>query len=114
MNGFTNKGLDEERDYGIPTLTNFINDDPPKKSYFDEEDQDESKDKFDENEYLSVNNIQNSNLQTLNYLTHDAVPLSVFYQNHDKMNRALRPTLEQLHTGVGLDESNKRSWVSFF
>ncbi|XP_065666416.1 solute carrier family 12 member 2 isoform X4 [Hydra vulgaris] len=49
----------------------------------------------------------------LNDFTHDAVPLSVFYKKHltiDKTQNNTRPTLEQLHKGVGLENAKKRHW----
>ena len=56
--------------------------------------------------------------QTLGYLTHDAVPLSVFYRNEASRENSLggdtRPTLEQLHKGEGLENAKKRHWVSGF
>ncbi|XP_065666504.1 solute carrier family 12 member 2 [Hydra vulgaris] len=102
MNVFENKGLDvDEPKFSIPTNNDY------KIPYYDVEEIDDT---FDENSCTKGNKISNLDNLTLNYLTHDAVPLSVFYHNHDNMNRALRPTLEQLHTGVGLDDNNKRSW----
>ena len=40
-------------------------------------------------------------LDEINYLTHDAMPLSIYYRNEDSNNKIYdkRPTLEQLHNG---------------
>ena len=69
----------------------------------------------DHNETTQQRN--NTHTQTLGYLTHDAVPLSVFYRNQASMENATggdtRPTLDQLHKGEGLENAKKRHWVSF-
>lgn len=54
-----------------------------------------------------------NNTHTLGYLTHDAVPLSVFYRNQESMENIAgdkRPTLDQLHKGEGLENAKKRHW----
>ena len=58
--------------------------------------------------------ISSQSRSILNDFTHDAVPLSVFYKKHhsvDKTHSNTRPTLEQLHKGVGLENAKKRHWV---
>lgn len=63
------------------------------------------------------NNRTHTNTQTMGYLTHDAVPLSVFYRNQESMENLAgdkRPTLDQLHKGQGLEYAKKRHWVRSF
>lgn len=54
------------------------------------------------------------NTQTLGYMTHDAVPLSVFYRNQASIENVAgkdkRPTLELLHKGDGHENAKKRHW----
>lgn len=53
---------------------------------------------------------------TSGYMSHDAVPLSVFYRNQASMENCngkdIRPTLDQLHKGENLDNAKMRHWVS--
>ena len=68
------------------------------------------------NDTVSNNRNTHTNTQTMGYLTHDAVPLSVFYRNQESMENIAggkRPTLDQLHKGQGLENAKKRHWVSF-
>lgn len=64
----------------------------------------------------TVTHNQRTHTNTMGYLTHDAVPLSVFYRNQDSMENIAsadkRPTLDQLHKGEGLENAKKRHWVS--
>ena len=66
----------------------------------------------------TVTHNQRTHTNTMGYLTHDAVPLSVFYRNQDSMENIAsadkRPTLDQLHKGEGLENAKKRHWVSSF
>ena len=67
----------------------------------------------DHNDTLQHNRTH-TNTQTMGYLTHDAVPLSVFYRNQESMENIAggkRPTLDQLHKGEGLEHAKKRHWV---
>ena len=67
----------------------------------------------DHNETVTHN--QRTHTNTMGYLTHDAVPLSVFYRNQESMENVTsadkRPTLDQLHKGEGLENAKKRHWV---
>ena len=66
-------------------------------------------------DYNDTSHHRNTQTQTLGYLTHDAVPLSVFYRNQASMENVAgdkRPTLDLLHEGKGLENAKKRHWVS--
>jgi len=68
------------------------------------------------NDAVSNNRNTHTNTQTMGYMTHDAVPLSVFYRNQESMENITggkRPTLDQLHKGQGLENAKKRHWVGF-
>jgi len=62
----------------------------------------------------ATHNRTNTHTYTSGYMSHDAVPLSVFYRNQASIENATgtdtRPTLDQLHKGKDLENAKMRHW----